>query len=377
MAGVPELSPAQMLEAVPDALLLVGEDGTIELVNAQAERLFGYRRAELVGRSVDILVPGAARASHPDRRAAYLREPRARAMGHGATLAARRRDGSEFPAEISLSAIRTPDGIAVAAAVRDVSDRIAATEARSLLASIVESSHDAIVSRTLDGIVTSWNSAAERIYGFPADEIVGKPIFAIVPDDQHDGERELMRRIARGERVDRMRLRRRDAAGALITVSVSVSPIYQGGRIVGAASVSRDLTRQELAEAKFQGLLDAAPDAIVGVGRDGRIVLANNQAQALFGYSREELIGQSVEILVPEAMRGHHPGLRDRYFDDPRPRPMGHNAQLSARRKDGSEFPAEISLSALESEDGIMVSASIRDVTERIEATAERERLKA
>ncbi|GGK26865.1 histidine kinase [Pilimelia terevasa] len=376
MSGATEVTAFQVLAAAPDAILLVDAAGTIQMVNSQTEHLFGYHRDEMLGASVEMLVPGAAREAHPVHRREYLREPRRRAMGHGVPLAARRRDGTEFPAEISLSAIETPTGTLVAAAVRDVTDRLLAVEAQALLAAIVESSHDAIVSRTLDGVITSWNSAAERIYGYPAHEIVGKHIFAIVPEDQQDDERELLGRIARGEHVDRMRMRRRDAAGNLITVSVSISPIYRGGRIVGAASVSRDLTRQEQAEAKFQGLLEAAPDAIVGVSVDGVILLVNAQAQALFGYGRDELVGQPVEVLVPEALRASHPRLRRQYFADPRPRPMGHNTLLRARRRDGTEFPAEISLSALDWEDGLLVSASIRDVTERIEATAERERLK-
>ncbi|WP_344167657.1 PAS domain S-box protein [Pilimelia columellifera] len=374
-----QLLTAQLLEAAPDAILLVDETGYIQLINAQAERLFGYRRDELVGELVEILVPDAARSQHPSHRHEYQLDGRPRPMGHGAPLAARRKGGTEFPAEISLSTIATPHGRMVAAAVRDVSDRLAQAQAQALLASIVESSHDAVVSRTLDGTITSWNAAAERIYGYPAAEIVGKRIFAIVPDDQHDQERELLDRIARGERIDRRRMRRRNADGRIMIVSVSISPVYDRlGRIIGAASVSRDLTKQELSEAKFQGLLEAAPDAIVGVAVDGRIVLANAQAEALLGYRRDELLGQPVETLVPTGNRPSHPQLRDRYFADPRPRPMGHNnKQLWARRKDGSEFPAEISLSSFESEDGLLVSASIRDVTDRIEATVERERLKA
>jgi PAS domain S-box-containing protein len=123
--------------------------------------------------------------------------------------------------------------------------------------------------------------------------------------------------------------------------------------------------------------LEAAPDAIVGVTPDGTIALANAQAERLFGYTRRELIGQPVEILVPEDARDIHPGHRRRYVTDPAPRPMGAGMQLAARRKDGSEFPAEISLSALDTEDGMVVSAAIRDVTDRLEVQAERERLKA
>ncbi|MCM3921645.1 PAS domain S-box protein [Frankia sp. AiPs1] len=245
-----------LLDAAPDAIVGVRADGRIALVNAQAERLFGYTREELHGEPVEILIPESGRRLHPHHRSSYLRDPQPRPMGAGMELAGRRRDGSEFPAEISLSAIDSDDGLLITAAVRDVTER----------------------KRT---------------------------------------------------------------------------------------------------EAKFRGLLDSAPDAIVAVLSDGRIALVNAQAERLFGYSRDELHGQLVEILVPEVGRGHHPQHRERYFRDPRPRPMGAQMQLAARRRDGSEFPAEISLSALETEDGLLVSAAIRDVTDRLEAQAERERLRA
>ena len=113
------------------------------------------------------------------------------------------------------------------------------------------------------------------------------------------------------------------------------------------------------------GLLEAAPDGIIAVDNRGRIVLANAQIEALFGYAREELIGQSVEMLVPEGTRAVHAAHRDRYERDRRRRPMGTGIQLAGRRRDGSEFPAEISLAAVTTRDGILVAAAIRDLSER------------
>jgi PAS domain S-box-containing protein len=170
-----------LLEAAPDAILAVDPGGLILLVNAQAERLFGYRRDELVGQSVDILVPEAVRRVHPAHRARYLADPRPRPMGASLELAARRRDGTEFPAEISLSALRTARGIVVSAAVRDVTDRRQAAEAQHLLATIVNSSHDAIIGKTLDGIITSWNAAAAELYGCRPEEVIGRNADILVP----------------------------------------------------------------------------------------------------------------------------------------------------------------------------------------------------
>jgi two-component system, cell cycle sensor histidine kinase and response regulator CckA len=137
-----------------------------------------------------------------------------------------------------------------------------------------------------------------------------------------------------------------------------------------------DITDRKRAEAKLRGLLDAAPDAVIGVDACGVIALVNAQVERLFGYRRDQLLGQQVEILVPATARDGHPAHRHGYFTDPRPRAMGAGLQVAGRRRDGSQFPAEVSLSALHTEDGLLVSAAVRDVTNRVEAAAERERLR-
>jgi two-component system, cell cycle sensor histidine kinase and response regulator CckA len=366
-----------LLEAAPDAIVGVDAQGTIALVNAQTERLFGYPRAELIGRPVEVLVPEAVRALHPGHRGRYFDRPQQRPMGAGMELAGRRADGTEFPAEISLSALETEEGLLVSAAIRDATERRRAAEAQRQLVSIVQSSHDAIMGKTLDGVITSWNPGATRLYGYTEEEMIGSVAEVLVQPDGRAGELAILDQVAAGERIEQYQTERVCKDGRVITVSLTLSPILDsGGRIIGIASASRDISERQRAEVKFRGLLEAAPDAIVGVDPAGRIALVNAQAERLFGYRRGELVGQPVEMLVPHGVRHRHPEHRTRYFTDPLPRPMGAGMQLAARRADGTEFPAEISLSALETEDGLLVSAAVRDVTDRIEAQAERERLR-
>lgn len=137
------------------------------------------------------------------------------------------------------------------------------------------------------------------------------------------------------------------------------------GRVVRYDGLVEDITERKLVEERFRRLLESAPDAMVVVDRRGQIVLVNSQTEKFFGYAREELLGQVVEVLVPERFRGPHVGLREGFFANPRTRPMGTRPDIRCRRKDGSEFPADISLSLIDTEEGALAAGAIRDVTEQ------------
>jgi len=244
-------------------------------------------------------------------------------------------------------------------------------ELRGLLAAIVESSDDAIISKTLEGVVTSWNRGAQRIFGYSAEEIVGQHISLLMPPERVEDMRRILERVRRGERVDHYETKRRTKDGRIIDVSLTVSPVRDAdGNIIGASKVARDITEQKRAaverkEAEFRNVLESAPDAIVITSDQGRIVRLNRQAEAIFGYTREELLGEPVEILMPERFRERHPKHRAAYSPKSRPRPMGTGLELYGRRKDGGEFPVDITLSPMEITDGFLIISVIRDITDR------------
>ncbi len=357
---------AGLLEAAPDATVCVDSDGRIVLVNAQAERLFGYPREELAGQLVEILVPDAVKAAHSGLRAGYAADPQRRPMGAGLELSGRHRDGTTFPAEVALSAFDTGQGVLVSAAIRNVTEQRQAAQAQAWLASIIESAHDAVISMDLDGRIMTWNPGAERLYGYTAAEIIGRHSDLLVPAEHRAEVHERHAFLAQGEKVEEYQADRVRRDGSVITVMVTLAAIADETRtITGMSALVRDISAQQRADARFRGLLEAAPDAMVCVDSCGQIVLVNAQAERLFGYPREELAGQPVEILVPHAIKAGLPGLRAGYAADPRPRQIDAGMGVSGHRRDGTTFPAEISLSTLGTGQDILVSATIRDAAQQ------------
>lgn len=241
------------------------------------------------------------------------------------------------------------------------------------LAAQLELAQDAIFSRDASRHITFWNRGAQDTYGYTLREALGQR-----PQDllrtEYPIELEEIERIIietggwEGDLVQHTKDGRR-----LVVESRWAAWYAEDGQFAGLLEVNRDITGRLASQA---AMLEHAPDAFVGVGRDGLIVLVNSQVEALFGYERGELLAQPVELLVPERLRSAHTGHRAGYFDDPRARPMGAGLELYGRRRDGSEFPAEISLSSVQTDDGPIALAAIRDITERVAEAAEQERLR-
>jgi PAS domain S-box-containing protein len=217
--------------------------------------------------------------------------------------------------------------------------------------------------------VVRWSGTAQTMTGYAQDEMVGRSVEVLhTPEDREaglvgqelDAARQDGRRAFQGWRVRR--------SGERFLAQVTLTPVYgEGGAVTGFVKTLKDVTEAARAESLFHGLLESAPDAMLIVGQDARIVLVNRRTEALFGFERDELVGREIEVLVPARFRDRHVGHRSGFLADPRLRPMGAGLELYGMRRDGTEFPVEISLSPLETAEGRLVAATIRDVTERRE----------
>jgi PAS domain S-box-containing protein len=372
-----------LLEAAPDAMVVVDQDGEIVLLNLQAEKRFGYRRDELVGQKVTNIIPHgfAERLIADGTRTAA--EALAQQIGTGIELIGRRKDASEFPIEIMLSPLESAGGILVIAAIRDISVRKATEKNLTQMAAemqdktvalereieerrrIFEASLDLILVVDRQGDLLRVSPSPVAILDYQPEEMIGRSGAEFIHPDDIESTRAEMRAARRGR----------------VLCNFKTRYIHKNGRAVplewnGVWSeperkfffVGRNMEEAKFAERMFRLVVESCPSGMVAVNSAGAIVLLNSEIEEQFGYRREELIGQSVDMLLPTRLRSQHSRHRNEYAHQPEPRHLPR--ELVGLRKDGTEFPVEVALNPIQTRDGLLVLSVVVDISERKKADA-------
>jgi PAS domain S-box-containing protein len=247
------------------------------------------------------------------------------------------------------------------------------------LAAIIESADDAIISKTLDGIITSWNRGAQHIFGYTAEEAIGQPVLMLIPEALRDEEPQILARLRKGERIEHYETVRRRKDGTLVDISLTVSPIRKpDGTIIGASKIARDISERRRSAAQLvqaAAIVENSDDAIISKNLDGVILSWNQGAERLYGYTAAEAIGQPVTMLIPEGMPDEEPRILDKIRRGER---VDHYETVRLR-KDGTPLDVSLTVSPVKDAYGRIVGASkiARDITLRKSAEQMRRLLSA
>ena len=366
-------SLAAIVESTDDAILSKDLDGIIRSCNAAAERIFGYSREELVGRPVRILIPPDRQAEEDDILARLRRGER---IDHFETVRITR-DGRLIDVSLTISPIIDDEGTVIGASkiARDITERNRAREREAYLAAIISSSTDAIISKDLNGIITSCNESAERIFGYSAAELIGRPIQLLIPRERYAEEDMILTSLRAGERIEHLETVRVAKDGRELDISLSISPILDDqGKVIGVAKIARDITEQkrlarELAAQQeyFRVTLASIGDGVIASDKEGRVTFMNACAEELTGW----LAGEAAGRLLAEVFQIFNEQSRQP-VENPADLVMrtGHVVGLAnhtvLRARDGSERPIDDSAAPIRDEDGNVIGAVLvfRDVTE-------------
>lgn len=373
---------AVTLQSIGDAVLATDREGRVTFLNTVAETLMRAGQQDIVGRSiVDVFniqdeTTGLALESPVEQ---VLRERRAVGMAHSTML--RRTDGTSIPIDDCAAPILGEQGelIGVVMVFRDVSAHRMAQRAASLLAEVVTSSNDAVVTKDLSGCVTSWNQAAEKIFGYTSAEMVGRSILAIIPTDRHAEEADILAKLARGERIDHYETVRQRKDGSLRQISVTISPLYDvDGRVVGASKIARDVTEQRRTQRALQETqerwkvtLRSIGDGVIVTDTSGRIAFANPVALELIQKTEGEVLGTPLAEVFAIA----HETTKEA-VENPVNRVLRDGGRVGLARHtvllqpSGSEIPIDDSAAPIRSDDGQLLGVVLvfREIIERREA---------
>jgi PAS domain S-box-containing protein len=366
-----------LLDGVRDyAIFMLDPDGCVSSWNAGAQRIKGYTAEQIMGRNFSCFFPDEdIKRGRPQE---ILRMTAASGR-HEEQLMRVRRDGSRFLANVTCTALRDPSGNL--RGFSEISRDLSETEASvAKYRGLLEAAPDAMVVVNQAGEIVLLNAQAEKRFGYQRDELVGQQVTSIIPEGFAerliaDGTRSAAEALAQqiGTGIE-LSGRRKD--GSDFPIEIMLSPLESVEGILVTAAI-RDITvrkraEQHLAqmEGRYRGLLEAAPDAMVVVNQKGRIVLLNVQAEKQFGYQRDELVGQAVKNIIPQGFAERLVADALRSTEDALAQQIGTGLELEGRRKNGSDFPIEIMLSPMQSDEGLLVTAAIRDITTRKKAEA-------
>ena len=356
---------AAIIESSDDAIVSKTLQGTILSWNSGAQRIYGYSAAEAIGMPMMRLVP-EDRAD--EEREILARIARGDPVERLETVR-QRKSGELIDISLTVSPICDSSGRVIAAShiSRNMSERRRLDEESARLAAIVQSSEDAIVSKTLDGTILTWNRGAERIYGYTAAEAIGRQMLLVMPESRVAEEAEILERIRRGEPVEHFDTVRQRKGGELIHVSLTISPILdKDGSTIGASHVARNITERRRLEQRFEQLaaiVESAEDAIISKTLEGVVLTWNKGAEHLYGYSPAEAIGLPMTILLPEGRSSEENEILQRI----RCGDQVEHFETVRKTKKGDLIDVSLTISPIRDQNGQIIGAShvARNVTER------------
>jgi PAS domain S-box-containing protein len=374
---------AALLRSIGTAVIGVTSRGEINAWNVGAERLLGYQTEEIIGKDVSILIPPPL----VDQEREIIKRLRHAGSIQDFETVRLHKDGRQIDVSLTYSAItdqanNVNGAIIVAASLAENRRMEKAEHDQLFLSAIVSSAEDAIVSKDLEGIVTSWNRSAERLFGYTQEEMLGQPISLLIPADHPNEEPQILARIRRGERIAHYETQRIRKDGRIIDVALTVSPIRDRmGRVIGASKIVRDIRerqrwhRAEAAESFLGALVESADDAIISKTLEGIVTSWNPAAERLYGYRAEEMIGKPIVLLIPS----DHPDEEPQILQRIRHGESIERYETKRIRKDGTLIDVSLTVSPIKDELGRVIGASkiARDITEQKRAAIrEREALR-
>jgi PAS domain S-box-containing protein len=365
------------LKSIGDAVVATDAEGLVLLMNPVAEQLTGWTTAEAKGRRLqDIfrIINERTRKPVEDPCGKVLATGRIVGLANHTVLISR--DGTERPIDDSAAPIKNEADqiLGVVVVFRDATEARRAQENAERLAAIVEHSDDAIIGKDLNGVITSWNAAAEHLYGITAQEAVGQPISMIVPSDRQAELKTIMERLLRGERIEHLETVRLKKDGTPIDVSLTVSPIKNVyGEVIGASKIARDIgERKRIAEAlrtseaRKAAFFRTALDCIISIDHEGGVVEFNPAAERLFGYREDQVLGKEMaSLIIPPAVREKHRQGLAHYLATGEGPVLDRRLEMTGMRADGTELPVELTVTRLHVDGPPVFTAHLRDITER------------